>query len=95
MDVIYSIGGKPLQRDGDHLWDRDGRYVGRFVDERVFSPSGAYLGELRLDRLAYKQTHGSKRQGTRSARSNRSGTSRSDRSGRSIPSGWEEFHGGT
>jgi len=52
MEIVYSLGGRPFKVDGDRVWDRDGRYVGRILDGMVFDPSGTYLGEFRTDRLA-------------------------------------------
>jgi hypothetical protein len=93
MEIVYSLGGRPFKVDGDRVWDRDGRYVGRILDGMVFDPSGTYLGEFRTDRLAYRLSHANKRKGSHMPRMDRTATSRMDRMARMTPSGWEEFHG--
>lgn len=93
MQIVYSINGRPFQVSGDRIWDRAGLYVGKIVSDLVFGPEGAYRGELRGDRLGYRRTHASRRRSTHVARMNRTSTMRMDRSARSMPSGWEEFHG--
>ncbi|MFC6286808.1 hypothetical protein ACFP3Q_11395 [Nocardioides sp. GCM10027113] len=93
MDIVYSLGGRPFRVDGDRVWDRNGRYVGRIVDGMVFNPEGTYLGEFRSDRLAYKHSHAHRRKSSHMPRMDRSGTSRGDRMSRMTPAGWEEFHG--
>jgi hypothetical protein len=93
VDFIYSLGGRPFKRDNGHLWDRAGRYVGRFSDDMVFSANGSYLGELRRDRLGYRLSHAGRRRGSNMTRMNRMSTARGDRSARTIPSGWEDFQG--
>jgi len=59
----------------------------------VFSPSGSYLGEFRNDRLGYKTSHSAKRKGSHMGRMNRMSSSASARMARTMPAGWEEFHG--
>lgn len=93
MDIVYSLDGRPFKVDDDRMWDRNGRYVGRILDGMVFNPSGAYLGEFRNDRLAYKHSHASKRKASHAPRADRSATSRMDRMGRMTPSGWDKFRG--
>lgn len=94
MDVVYTLDGRPFRVDGDRMWDRDGRYVGKIVDGMVFNTDGEYLGEFRNgDRLAFKQSHAHKHKAGHAARANRSGLARMDRMGRVRPAGWEEFHG--
>jgi hypothetical protein len=93
MEIVYSLGGRPFKVDADRIWSKSGQYVGKVVEGRVFSPSGKYLGEFRDDRLAYKRSNASKTRMGHIARSNRSGTSRGNRAARTVPAGWEEFHG--
>lgn len=93
MDIVYSQGGRPFKVDGDRVWDRDGRYVGRIVDGAVFDSSGAYRGEFRNDRLAYKLSHAGKRKSSHIPRSNRAAIMRVNRVARVMPVGWQEFHG--
>lgn len=33
-------------RDGDNLWTYDGRHIGRFYNNEVYSSNGQYLGEI-------------------------------------------------
>lgn len=33
------------------MWTHDGRHVGKFYGDEVYSPDGHYLGEIKNDRL--------------------------------------------
>jgi hypothetical protein len=93
VQIIYSLQGRPFQVSGDRLWDRSGGYVGKFVDDMVFGPDGAYRGELRGERLGFRRNHASRRRSSHMTRMNRMGTMRMNRMARMMPSGWDEFHG--
>jgi hypothetical protein len=43
-----NVAGKRRQKE---LWSYSGEHRGRFVDAEVFSADGAYMGELRMNRL--------------------------------------------
>ena len=93
MATIHTIQGRPFRRDGNDLWSSSGSYVGRFRGDQVFSSSGAYLGELKDGRLGYRIDQSNKRGGSMAGRTNRTGMSASSRTAKSMPIGWEEFHG--
>lgn len=93
VEYVYSFGGRPFKVDGDRMWDRRGRYIGRIVDRQVFGPSGVYLGEFKDETLGYRRAHASRWKGSHAPRMDRAATLRMDRVGRIIPAGWEDFHG--
>lgn len=51
MAVFTWEGDVAGRRRGDELWSYGGEHRGRFVDAEVFAPDGAYIGELRMNRL--------------------------------------------
>jgi len=48
-------------REGQALWTHDGRHVGKFVDDAVYSPTGRYLGEVRAGRLLTRRANRTRR----------------------------------
>ena len=54
MDNLYTRSGRLLQRSGDHLHARSGRYLGHLQNGRVFDPSGKYCGTIVGDRVVYR-----------------------------------------
>ncbi len=51
---LYTRSGRLLQRREDHLYSRSGRYLGLFVDSKVFDCEGHYCGTLVGDRVVYR-----------------------------------------
>lgn len=93
MNVVYSIEGRPFRLEGDRLWNRDGAYVAKLVDGFFYDSSGTYVGEFRNDRLGYNTRHANKHKMGHIPRIDRVGISRGDRIARTMPIGWEDFHG--
>lgn len=54
MDDLYTKSGRLLQRVGDQLHSRSGRYLGRVENGKVFDPGGRYCGTLVGDRVVYR-----------------------------------------
>ena len=54
MDVLYTRSGRLLQRSGNHLHSRAGRYLGQIHNGKVFDPNGLYCGTIVGDRVVYR-----------------------------------------
>jgi hypothetical protein len=54
MDDLYTRSGRLLQRLGDHLHSRSGRYLGQLQNRKVFDPQGRYCGTIVGDRVVYR-----------------------------------------
>ncbi len=54
MDVLYTRSGRLLQRLGNQLHSRTGRYLGQIHNGKVFDPDGRYCGTLVGDRVVYR-----------------------------------------
>jgi hypothetical protein len=54
--MLYTKKGVPLQVQGDVVWDKAGRYVGRIQRSKVYGPRGRYIGTIVEDRLIYRST---------------------------------------
>jgi hypothetical protein len=54
MDDLYTRSGRLLQRLGDHLHSRSGRYLGQLLNGKVFGPDGRYCGTIVGDRVVYR-----------------------------------------
>lgn len=93
MEVVYTLEGRPFRTDDDRIWNRDGLYIGKQVDGLFYSPSGAYIGEFRGERLGFNHRHAHKNKAAHRPRRNRRAIVRRDRMARTIPSGWDEFRG--
>lgn len=56
MASLYTKKGRPLQRSGDKLYSRSGRYLGQIRNGKVYNPRGRYAGTLIGDRVVYRST---------------------------------------
>ncbi len=56
MSTIYTKNGRPLQRRGDDVFSRSGKYVGKLTGGRLHGPDGRYVGTLDGDRVLYRST---------------------------------------
>jgi hypothetical protein len=54
MDALYTRSGRLLQRWGNHLHSRSGRYLGQVDNGKVFGPDGRYCGTIVGDRVVYR-----------------------------------------
>lgn len=54
MDDLYTRSGRLLQRAGNHLYSRSGRYLGQLDNGKVFDPDGSYCGTIVGDRVVYR-----------------------------------------
>ena len=54
MEDLYTRGGRLLQRLGSNLHSRSGRYLGQVRDGKVFDRDGRYGGTLVGDRVVYR-----------------------------------------
>lgn len=54
MTRLFTKRGRPLQRDGDKLYARSGKYLGRIKGRYVFDTSGKYAGTIDGDRVVYR-----------------------------------------
>ena len=54
MDDLYTKSGRLLQRVGNQLYSRSGRYLGQVEDRKVFDPDGRYCGTIVGDRVVYR-----------------------------------------
>lgn len=54
MDDLYTRSGRLLQRLGNQLHSRTGRYLGQVHNGKVFDPDGRYCGTLVGDRVVYR-----------------------------------------
>ena len=77
---LYTKNGNPLQVQGDKVYSRSGKIVGRIKGEKVYGTDGRYVGTIVNDRLVYRSTHSasisspfSAANGAGSARANRAG----------------------
>ena len=80
---LYTKNGNPLQVQGDKVYSRSGKIVGRIKDETVFGPDGRYVGTIVNDHLVYRFTH-SASIGPSFAAVNRAGSARANRAGSAI-----------
>ena len=56
MGWIWTWGGTCFgYRDGDKLWDHEGRHVGIFRGDEVYGLDGRYLGEIKDNLLIIDQ----------------------------------------
>lgn len=83
MSDLYTKNGRPLQRSGDNLYSRSGRYLGRIRNGKVYDPSGRYAGTITGDRVVYRGTD-SASVGSPSTSANRAGSARANRAGSAI-----------
>lgn len=56
MEHLYTKNGRPLRLDGDRLFARSGRQVGKVRSGKVFGPDGRYVGTIIGDRVIYRST---------------------------------------
>ena len=89
MEYLYTKNGKPLVLDGDDIFDRNGRHVGRRRGKKVYGPNGRYAGTIVGDRVVYRRSD-SASIGSSFARRARAGTARANRA-RSGIAGEEPF----
>lgn len=54
MDALYTKSGRLLQRRGDRLHSRSGRYLGQLLNGKVYDPDGRYCGTVVGDRVVYR-----------------------------------------
>jgi hypothetical protein len=54
MDDLYTRSGRLLQRSGNQLHSRSGRYLGLLRNGKVFDPTGRYCGTIVGDRIVYR-----------------------------------------
>ena len=54
MDDLYTRSGRLLQRLGNNLHSRSGRYLGQLHNGKVFDPDGRYCGTVVGDRVVYR-----------------------------------------
>ena len=93
MKWLHTWGGTSFgYKDEDgNLWTHDGKHVGKFREEIVFSPSGDYLGELRNGKLIKKSNHNA-RSNTFAPRMTRVGyVNHIDHVGYVMIAGFEDF----
>lgn len=83
MSDLYTKNGRPLQRSGEKLWSRSGRYVGRIRGDKVYDPSGRYAGTIVGDRVVYRSTQSATRSSPSSAM-NRMGSARANRAASGV-----------
>ena len=55
---LYTKNGRPLQRSGDNLYSRSGRYLGRVRNGKVYDPDGKYAGTIVGDRVVDRSADG-------------------------------------
>lgn len=75
---VYTKNGRPLQRSGDNLYSRSGRYLGRIRNGKVYDPGGNCAGTILDDRVVYRSTD-SATIGSPSISADRVGTARANR----------------
>jgi hypothetical protein len=54
MDHLYTRSGRLLQRLGNQLHSRSGRYLGQLQNGKVFDPNGRYCGTIVGERVVYR-----------------------------------------
>ncbi|MFZ0529144.1 MAG: hypothetical protein WAL91_01235 [Propionicimonas sp.] len=54
MDDLYTKSGRLLQRSGNNLHSRSGRYLGQVQNGKVYDPDGRYCGTIVGDRVVYR-----------------------------------------
>jgi len=83
MDDLYTRSGRLLQRLGNQLHSRTGRYLGQVHNGKVFDPDGRYCGTLVGDRVVYR-TIDSAATSSASAAEACSASSRANRTGSAL-----------
>ncbi|KIC42121.1 hypothetical protein RA27_01575 [Ruegeria sp. ANG-R] len=58
---LYTKNGRPLQVQGDVVYSRSGKLVGKIANDRVFGPNGSYVGTIDGGRLIYRSTESAAR----------------------------------
>jgi len=91
MATIRSLGGEPYNRQGDHLWRKEGHYVGHFRGNFIFGVNGAYLGELHGDRLGYNPRNAGRATHPRVPRADRGPIAVPSMPAHVMPPGWSDF----
>ena len=54
MDNLYTRSGRLLQRSGNNLHSRSGRYLGQLQNGKVYDPDGRYCGTIVGERVVYR-----------------------------------------
>ena len=54
MDNLYTRSGRLLQRSGNNLHSRSGRYLGQLQNGKVYDPEGRYCGTIVGERVVYR-----------------------------------------
>jgi hypothetical protein len=86
---LWTMKGKPLRVEGDDIFDRSGRHVGRRDGDKVFAPDGRYAGTIVGDVVVYRSAESAHR-GSVFAPSRRARSADANRVGSSI-AGREPF----
>jgi hypothetical protein len=53
---LYTKNGEPVQRQGDAVFSRSGKQVGRIEGNKVYGPNGRYVATIDGGRLVYRST---------------------------------------
>ena len=80
---LYTKNGRPLQVQGDNVYSRSGRIVGRIKGDKVYGTDGRYVGTIANDRLVYRSTHSASISSPFSA-ANRAGAARANCAGSAM-----------
>jgi hypothetical protein len=56
MSMLYTKKDRPLQRHGDRLYSKSGKYLGRISGNKVYNPRGRYAGTIDGDRVVFRST---------------------------------------
>jgi hypothetical protein len=91
-DWFWTWSGKSFgYRTGDSLFTHNGVEAGRFHGEEIYGADGAYLGEVKSERLITKTSKKSHRKGTFSPHRRIGRLDHVDRVGRVGHLGYEDF----
>jgi len=55
MEDLYTRSGRLLQRFGNQIHSRSGRYLGLLLNGKVFDPDGRYWGTVVGDRVVHRR----------------------------------------
>jgi hypothetical protein len=91
MSTIRSLGGEPYNRQADHLWRKDGSYVGCFKGSLLFAATGHYIGELHGDRLGYNPRNAARASRPRPPLADRPPIAAVSMPKHIMPPGWSDF----
>jgi hypothetical protein len=84
MANLYTKNGRPLQRSGDAVYSRSGKYVGRVSGDKLYGANGRYVATIVGDRAVYRSTDSARISSAHAPRVGRVGSAAASRAGSAM-----------